>query len=287
MVVMKAMTGSLGSAREDAPRRAAAPRPPAALLALALALAAGCGSQEAPAPGGAAAAPAAPAATEKVQPRPVDPAATGTLVGTVTVTGAVAPRAPLPTSAEAWCAGHSGGSVPDESLRVTDGRLAGAVVWLADELPQWIFPERSDAVVLDQVGCRYVPHVLALQLGQTLEVRNGDEVMHNVNCKARRNSRSNVAMTAGSAPRTFEFRRAEVAVPFVCDVHPWMSAHVAVVPHPLFAVTGEDGAFRIAGIPEGRHAFEIWHERLGTKRIEVEVRAGAEVAAGEISWPAP
>jgi hypothetical protein len=59
-----------------------------------------------------------------------------------------------------------------------------------------------------------------------------------------------------------------------CDVHSWMTAYIGVEPHPYFAVSGERGAFRIAGVPPGRYSIRTWHERYGQLSQAVIVKAG-------------
>jgi len=76
------------------------------------------------------------------------------------------------------------------------------------------------------------------------------------------------------------FLAPEVMVEARCDIHPWMVAHIGVVAHPWFAVTGTDGRFAIAGVPEGRYTLATWHESLGVRRREVVVVSGSIVDAG-------
>ena len=73
----------------------------------------------------------------------------------------------------------------------------------------------------------------------------------------------------------------------VCDVHPWMRAAAAVVSHPCFSKTDGEGQFTIEGLPPGDHVLEVWHERLGTKRISVTVSSGEEVTIPDVVYSAP
>jgi hypothetical protein len=70
------------------------------------------------------------------------------------------------------------------------------------------------------------------------------------------------------------FDKPEVWIPVGCDVHPWMRAYVAVVPHPFFAVTGEDGSFEIRGLPAGEYEIEAVHEKLERQSQKVTVKDG-------------
>ena len=66
------------------------------------------------------------------------------------------------------------------------------------------------------------------------------------------------------------FAREEI-IPVKCNVHPWMRAYIGVVNHPFFAVTGDDGTFTIKGLPPGTYKVEAWHEKYGTKDMDVTV----------------
>ena len=147
--------------------------------------------------------------------------------------------------------------VPDESVVVNaNGTLRNVVVYVADAPA--CRGDISKPVVLDQEGCRYVPHVVALQAGQTLRVKNSDPAPHNVNVISKANPAENLPMPDPG------YRDLVYHVPEImhtkCDIHPWMSAYIAVFDHPFFAVTGDDGSFEISGLPAGRYKLVAWHE---------------------------
>ena len=92
--------------------------------------------------------------------------------------------------------------------------------------------------MLDQKGCHYVPHVLGVQVGQSVEIVNSDPTLHNVHALAKANQEFNQGQPLPGMKFTRQFSTREVMVPFKCDVHPWMHAWVGVLDHPYFAVTG-------------------------------------------------
>lgn len=130
------------------------------------------------------------------------------------------------------------------------------------------------------------PHVFVVPVGAAVRERNKDGVLHNVHTHSSKNAPVNFAHP-GSVPEvalaTFT---APESVKVTCDVHSWMSAWLWVSPHPYIAVTGPDGAFKIAGVPPGKYRLEVWHETLGKATREVTVAAGAESRA-DFSLPAP
>jgi len=138
----------------------------------------------------------------------------------------------------------------------------------------------EDVAVLDQMGCRYTPHVLGLRVGQTLELHNNDPLLHNVRAIARENKPINYGQPAGSAPRKKVFDKPEMAIRMKCDVHPWMTAFTFAMDHPFFAVTDENGAFSITGLPAGEYTLGLWHEAYGEQEMQVTVTDGSMAEAG-------
>jgi hypothetical protein len=153
------------------------------------------------------------------------------------------------------------------------GELANVVVSIKKEdSPDLAGEPSKDAAVLDQKGCMYSPHVLAMCVGQPLVVKNDDEFLHNVHSLAQENPNFNFGQpnkddgkTVDQAPKAKEYIRIK------CDVHPWMSAYLAVFEHPFFAVSGEDGAYTIKGLPDGEYTVQFWHEKLATTPVEAKV----------------
>lgn len=131
-------------------------------------------------------------------------------------------------------------------------------------------PRASSPALLDQKDCQYVPHVIALTVGQPLTIRSSDNAMHNVHVEASENPAMNLGMTAAGQQKTVTFAMPEI-MHVKCDVHPWMSAYIAVFDNPLFAVSGDDGSFEITGIPPGKYTLTSWHELYGEQKISVTV----------------
>jgi len=227
---------------------------------LAATVAAGCG--------GGAEAPAAPPAPAT---SPVDPATAGRIAGRVAFEGAAPPRTALRMDSDPNCA-TSGTGATDETVVVGDGgSLQNVFVYVKDGLGNLAFPIPAEPVVLDQVGCVYVPHVAGIQVGQPLEIRSSDATLHNVHAQGEANREFNMGMPIKGMIHTHTFSTREVMVPFKCDVHPWMNAYVGVLDHPFFAVTGADGTFSLDGLPPGTYTIEAWHETLGTQTQSVTI----------------
>jgi plastocyanin len=142
-------------------------------------------------------------------------------------------------------------------------------------------PVPTTPVRINQSGCRYEPHVFGIRVGQSLEIVNSDPVLHNIHALAKAGEPFNAAMPPRPQPWTITrvFTRPEVMVRIRCDVHGWMSAWAAAMPHPWFAVTDANGRFTLPPLPPGRYVLVAWHEACGTLRQSVLItpRAGPMV----------
>lgn len=154
-----------------------------------------------------------------------------------------------------------------------NGTIRYALVWVKEGLAKARYMPPQASVVLDQNGCVYRPHVLALMVGQQLEIDNSDPVNHNVHAEAQVNVPWNESQPPQAEKKFKTFPREEVWFPVTCSVHPWMRAFLSVVRHPFFAVTGEDGAFTLKGVPPGNYTLEVIQEKLGRKTAQVSVAA--------------
>ena len=130
---------------------------------------------------------------------------------------------------------------------------------------------------LDQKECLFIPHVLAISAGSSVDFLNSDNVMHNLHSWAIKNAAFNEGVSGGGK-MTKIFDLPEV-VKITCDVHKWMSAYVVVKANPYFAVTDENGRFKIENVPSGSYKIEAWQEKLGKKTSDVTVKAKEENAA--------
>jgi plastocyanin len=207
-------------------------------------------------------------------------AAPGTVVGKVTFDG----KAPRPRvirmGSDPLCMTESKAGALSEVLLVGPGNgLQNAFVYVKDGLGNKTFPAPKTPVVLDQAGCRYLPHVVGVQVGQPLEIRNSDGTLHNVHAVPKINKEFNFGQPTKGMKSAKSFDKAEVMVPFRCDVHGWMNAYAGVLTHPFFAVSKADGTFEIKGLPPGSYTVEVWHEQLGTQTMKVTVDAKAGAAA--------
>ena len=214
---------------------------------------------------------AAPPAPTSTLPAPVFGAAT--IAGHVHFVGTPPERKMIDTTS---C--QAGSNVQQEETVVVtpEGGLRDVIVYLKDA-PATDGSAASPAV-LDQVGCRYVPHALAVQVGQPLKITTSDPMLHNVHYTDATTGDQNFGMSHPGESKTVTFDQPQF-VQFNCNVHPWMHAIVGVVASPFFAVTAADGGYTIDRVPAGHYTIAAWHPILGERTAAVDVGASGEVKA--------
>jgi hypothetical protein len=113
----------------------------------------------------------------------------------------------------------------------------------------------------------YEPHVLGVMAGQKFLVKNDDEFLHNVHALSSTNPPFNYGQPNKHEGQEVDSLKAAEYFRVKCDVHPWMSAYVAVFEHPFFATTKEDGTYTIAtkGLPDGEYTLTFWHEKFASE----------------------
>jgi plastocyanin len=196
-----------------------------------------------------------------VPPAPMRAVETGAVSGIVRLT---APNRRLNTT----------GAYPSRRVVLAPQRavseLDNVVVFVRRARPQ---PPPPNRVEIRQVNEEFLPHLVAVTTGSTVDFPNDDLVFHNVFSLS-----SAATFDLGRYPQRTSKARTFTKpgiVKVFCHLHSHMSAIVRVFDHPYFASPGADGRFRIDGLEPGRHEVVAWHERVG------EARASLVVAAGE------
>jgi len=205
---------------------------------------------------------------------PAAPAGNGVVKGTVSFTGTAPVAADLPASNDPACQGMA---AKDVAVQVKGGKLANVVVRVLGTV-QGAPAAPSTPVVVDQTKCTFLPRVQGAVAGQQVVFKNNDGTVHNVRGVTGTKSLFNVAQPPSGAPVQKALPADADVLRLKCDIHPWMTAFVVTSPHPYFATTSEDGTFTLQGLPAGTYTLEAWHETLGKKTSQVEVKEGTPVA---------
>src|SRR2546423_1910799 len=194
--------------------------------------------------------------------------------GLVKFAGTIPPAARLSMNADPSCAKlHPTGLTVEDTIAGADGGLQNVVVFISEGLGDRTYDLPQQPVMMEQKGCVYLPHVVALRANQELDVLNNDATTHNLHPVPTNNRELNKAQAPGMRV-DLTFAREEIAIPMRCNVHPWMRSYIAVFKHPFFAVTGKGGRFELSNLPPGNYTIEAWHEKLGTSTQKISVGAG-------------
>ena len=223
----------------------------------------------------------APGAAPAGAGQKVDPATAGNVTGMVVIDGTAPKNDAIKMNADPFCAKANTTPQSQESYMVgSDGKsLANVFVYVKDGLGNYVFDTPTATVTIDQKDCRYHPHVFGVRVGQELTITNSDSTLHNIHALPKDNSEFNTAQPMqtqplGSIPPIkHKFDKAEIMVPFKCEVHGWMNAYVGVVSNPYFAVTEADGKFSLKGLPPGTYTIDAWQEKLGDVTQSVTIAA--------------
>lgn len=202
------------------------------------------------------------------------PNTTGASVrGVVRFQGKAPAPKPINMAADPSCAKLHPSPVMWQDIMVDgQGGLQNVVVFVSEGLGDRTFDPPTEPAVVDQKGCVYQPHVLAVRANQKLDLVNDDSTAHNIHPQPTNNREWNKAEPPG-AKMEDSFAREEVAIPVKCNIHPWMKGYIAVFKHPYFAVTGKDGSFDLTNLPPGTYTLKAWHEKLGTSVQTVTIGA--------------
>ncbi|MBI4227294.1 MAG: carboxypeptidase regulatory-like domain-containing protein [Candidatus Omnitrophica bacterium] len=203
----------------------------------------------------------------------------GSITGQVLFEGPPPPVKEIQFGAEKQCAlGHQAPPTYEDLVVNGNGTLKGVLVYVTESVPG-DFPAPAEPVVVDQRGCVFAPHVAVARVGQPVEFRNSDPVLHNVRGKSAQGQGFNVAQPVQGMKTAKTFKTPELGMLLRCDVHFWMTSYLHVLAQPFYALTQDDGAFTIQGLPAGTYTLEAWHEKLGTQTQTVTVADGQAAPA--------
>ena len=205
----------------------------------------------------------------------------GTITGTVKFEGEVPAMKKLEITKNPEVCGLT--DKFDESVVVGEGNgLKNTIIYLMDISSGAGFPKGAKVKYeFDQKGCHFNPHVRLLPVGQRMTMLNPDKIMHNVHIFSRENPAFNKSQPGSRRKMPVKaVKKAEGPVAVKCDVHGWMKAWIAYIPHPYFAVSDENGGYKLENVPPGTYKLGYWHEACGTNNeapTSVTVDAGGSV----------
>jgi hypothetical protein len=202
---------------------------------------------------------------------PAAPPSTATLSGKIAFDGTAPAPAKIQMSADPYCSSHAQNPVT-EDVKVSDGGLENVIIYVSSKVDA-SFPTPTESVEIDQQNCHYIPHVFTMMVNQPLKVKNSDDTLHNIHAYSEVNTQYNAGQAVKGMVNDTKFDKAEMPVPFKCDVHKWMGAYAGVFTHPYHSVSKAGGAYEFKLAP-GKYEITAWHEKYGTQKQEIEVKDG-------------
>lgn len=190
--------------------------------------------------------------------------------GVIDVSGPVPKAGKLHREADPFCAKKP---MNDPSTEGKSGHLENVWVHVTKGAKETAKPP-SDVVEMDQKDCMYVPRMTTAVVGQKIQAKNDDPILHNVHTYMGASTLFNKGMPNDKAAPIETSATAEGMMKWKCDVHPWMRGYIGVSKSGLQAISKDDGSFTIQNVPPGKYTVEAWHEKFGTKSQEVTVEAG-------------
>lgn len=194
----------------------------------------------------------------------------GSIAGKVTLQGQAPKSKSINMSSEPGCAKQY--STPPSTEEVVvgpGGGLKNVVIYISAGTSEEAAPA-PEPVSLTQKGCRFGPHVVALQTNQEVRVVNEDATTHNIHPLATVNREWNKAQPPGTPPIEETFAREEV-ISVKCNIHSWMHSYFVVLKTRHYSVSNENGAFSLENLPPGKYTITAWHELYGKQTQEVTI----------------
>jgi plastocyanin len=170
---------------------------------------------------------------------------------------------------------HPDGIMSQEVAVNSNHTLQNVLIYVKDGLPNKQYPTPATPVKVDQSGCMFLPHVVAVMINQPVQFLDSDNASHNVHAMPKLNRDWNVAQDRGSSEVT-KFPKFEIGMPVRCNIHRWMQMYINVLSNPFYAVTGKDGSYVIKGLPPGEYTIEVWQEKFGTQMLKVKTGTRAD-----------
>lgn len=164
-------------------------------------------------------------------------------------------------------------------VKAKGAKNGGDAVIYIDKVPGKTFPAPKEHALMDQKNLSFVPHVLPVVAGTTVDFLNSDKVLHNVFSPDQCVGKFNLGSWPKGQTKSFIFKEAGCVSTLLCNVHPEMEGFIVVTENPYYAVSEKDGSFQIKDVPAGKYTLKIWHEKLKGKDVQVDVPEKGDVTA--------
>jgi plastocyanin len=156
--------------------------------------------------------------------------------------------------------------------------IKNAVVYI-EKIEGKIFSPPEKSALMDQKNLAFVPHVLPVLAGTTVDFLNSDDVLHNVFTPDKCAEKFNLGSWPKGQKRSFTFDSPGCNSVVLCNVHPEMEAYILVLETPYYAASLETGEYQIDNVPPGKYNLQVWHKRLAGNDVEIIVPESGNIKA--------
>jgi plastocyanin len=163
------------------------------------------------------------------------------------------------------------------TVKATGTKDSGNAIIFLDKIAGKTFSPPAEHALMDQKNMTFIPHVLPILAGTTVDFLNSDDVLHNVFSPDKCADSFNLGTWPKGQKRSFTFKNPGCRATLLCKVHPEMEGYVVVLENPYFAVSNKDGSYSIKNVPPGTYTISIWHEKLKGGSVKVTVPASGSV----------
>jgi plastocyanin len=157
------------------------------------------------------------------------------------------------------------------TVKAKGAKNGGDAVIFIEKVPGKTFAAPKEHPRMDQKNMTFIPHVMPVLAGTTVDFLNSDDVLHNVFSPDKCAEKFNLGSWPKGQTKSYTFKDAGCNVTLLCNVHPEMEGYVVVLENPYFAVSAKDGSYAIKDVPPGKYTLKIWHEKLKGQDATVEV----------------
>jgi hypothetical protein len=194
-----------------------------------------------------------------------------TIEGSVQFAGTVGEPKMVPITSDKYVCGEHKNA--QDLIVSAAGGIRNAVVSLQTPPPGTRMYGFGPPPQIDQHECVFIPRIVVVPVGGTVEFLNSDRLLHNIRSKEIKHNRAFNRTQPRGRTIPITFTKSEI-VRVGCDLHPWMRSWVVVADHPFYTITGDNGEFTLGNVPPGQYTLQVWQEALGTVTTEVTVGDG-------------
>ncbi|MEE9590880.1 MAG: hypothetical protein V3W26_00045 [Thermodesulfobacteriota bacterium] len=160
------------------------------------------------------------------------------------------------------------------TVKLRDKDDADKVVIYIEKVDGTFIPP-EDNPIMDQIELTFVPFVLPVLIGTTIDFHNSDDILNNIFTPSWVGHRFNLGTFPKGVVRSFTFDRLG-EVKLLCNIHPDMEGYILVLPNPYYDIPNEEGRYQIKDVPPGNYSMKMWYDTSVSRSMKVEVKNGKE-----------